>query len=142
MNFIRIFTIQIIQLLLSQSLFAQTNDSLGYVYHEGVLHAIKNKTTLTLFELKPMVRNNPAAFAHFKKARRVRNIGTAMNVVSCAALFYGIVTNNDTEFLISLGVSSVLTSLNIALLPEPYNKAMLACISEHNKKYRVEKNWE
>ncbi|MCE2788177.1 MAG: hypothetical protein ACK445_06555 [Bacteroidota bacterium] len=142
MNFIRIFTIQIIQLLLSQSLFAQTNDSLGYVYHEGVLHAIKNKTTLTLFELKPMVRNNPAAFAHFKKARRVRNIGTAMNVVSCAALFYGIVTNNDTEFLISLGVSSVLTSLNIALLPEPYNKAMLACINEHNKKYRVEKNWE
>lgn len=117
---------------------AQSADSLSYVYHEGVVHAIKNKTTLTLFELKPMVRNNPAAFAHFKKARRVRNIGTAMNVVSCAALFYGIVTNNDTEFLISLGVSSVLTSLNIVLLADPYNRALLACIDEYNKKYRIE----
>jgi hypothetical protein len=142
MNFIRIFTIQIIQLLLSQSLFAQTNDSLGYVYHEGVLHAVQNKETLTLFELKPMVKNNPAAFAYFKKTRRIRNVGTAINVFSCVALFYGLVTNNETEFFISLGVSSVLTSLNIALLPEPYNKAMLACINEHNKKYRVEKNWE
>jgi hypothetical protein len=123
-------------------LFAQTNDSLGYVYHEGVLHAVKNKTTLTLFELKPMVKNNPAAFAYFKKTRRIRNVGTAINVVSCAALFYGLVTNNDTEFFIALGFSSVLTSLNIVLLPEPYNEALLACINEHNKKYRVDKNAE
>lgn len=142
MNFVRILTSQIILFLLSQSLFAQTNDSLGYVYHEGVLHAVKNKTTLTLFELKSMVKNNPAAFANFKKTRRLRNLGTAINVVSCAALFYGLVTNNDTEFFISLGFSSVLTSLNIALLPGPYNEALLACINEHNKKYRVEKNSE
>lgn len=142
MIFVRIFILQIILFLSSQSLFAQANDSLGYVYHEGVLHAVKNKTTLTLFELKPMVKNNPAAFAYFKKTRRIRNVGTAINVVSCAALFYGLVTNNETEFFISLGFSSVLTSLNIALLPEPYNKALLACINEHNKKYRAEKNWE
>ncbi len=121
--------------ILSTSLHAQNQpkDTLDFIEHSGIIHLVKDKKTLPLSELKAIVKNNPAAFAHFKKARRIRNLGFAFETISSGFLVWGLITQNDTETLICAGGTLLFTSLNLAFLPDPYNKALLNCLKEYNR---------
>ncbi len=117
---------------------AQTNnDTLDYVFHSGVILPVLNRTTLGLSEIKFMVRKNPEAFKYFKKARRLRNLSIGLEVLSGVSLVVALISENESHFWIGLGVSSVITGLNIGLITDPYNEAVLDCVKTYNKSLRV-----
>jgi len=121
-----------------QKSHAQTQkDSFDYVFHSGVAYPVFNKTTLSLYEIKSIVRDNPEAFKHFKKARRLRNLSIGLEVLSGVSLVVALISENESHFWIGLGVSSVITGLNISLITDPYNEAVLDCVKTYNKSLRV-----
>lgn len=111
-------------------------DTLDYVEHSGTIFIVKDKKTLSFPEIKRIIKNNPAAFEQFKKARRIRNLAFVLETVSTASLLVGLISENDQVFLIGAGGSVIITSLQFALLPEPYNNALLECIEEYNSTFR------
>ncbi len=133
----------LITLLLGWAIFingtsaqTQPKDSLDYIEHNGTIFIVKDKKTLSFPEIKRIVKNNPAAFTQFKKARRIRNIAFILETVSTASLVVGLVAENDNVFLIGAGGSILITSLQLALLPDPYNNALLNCLEEFNHPLR------
>lgn len=124
----------ILALFTFQSTNAQNSkDSLQAVNFFGTIYAVKSSTALQLSELKPLVKNNPNAFKSFKKARRIKALSIGLEIISIVPATLAIISENDTEFWIGIGVSGILNGVGTYLMLDPYNKHLTNCIKEYNK---------
>jgi hypothetical protein len=125
----------IIALFLSVfQLQAQNQDTLVSVNFFGTHYAVQNHEALSMPELKKLTKPYPEARKAFVKARNIRHLQIAINILSIVPLVYGLSSTDENAMLLGLGASVLMTTIEVSLLQTPFNKHLDRSIELYNKK--------
>lgn len=126
-------------LLASFAAFGQQNppDSIALIDVFGTYVPVKKNTALTLGELKKELAKDPEVWKAFKRARRTHTLAVTVEWLSIVPFVIFILSESNTEMLISIGATSALTATHLLLIEGPYNKRLKHLVELHNQQVKL-----
>lgn len=125
-------------LITSITVFGQQSqpDSIAIVDVFGTYVPVKKNTALTLGELKKELAKDPEVWKAFKKARRTHTLAVTAEWLSIVPFVIFILSESNSEMLISLGATGALSATHFLLIEGPYNKRLKQVVDLHNQQLR------
>ncbi len=122
---------------LSSATAQRNTDSLSAVNFFGTVYPVKNGNALSLTELKRIVRDNPAAFKEFKRARRLKALSVSLDIVAVVPFVAAVLATNEAGFWLGTASAGLLIGSTIVIEHGPYSRSIINTVKLYNESLRV-----